>query len=257
VQSTVTRLSTTVVKGTRLRTVEQIELGRSGARGDRRFFVIDAQNRLVNAKQVGDLGTVVADYEEHTQTLSLTFPDGRTVADRVELAETVSARFYSSTRDGRVLRGPLSAALSEFLGQPLRLVAPSTSAIDRGVRGAASLISSASLRRFASAANEPTVDARRFRMLIEIDGVTAHEEDGWVGGTGTIGEARLRFRGHVGRCLITSRDPDTGRIDLPTLDILGTYRRGLPCTEPLPFGIYGEVLREGTIAIGDRIVLVE
>ena len=59
----------------------------------------------------------------------------------------------------------------------------------------------------------------------------------------------------MGRCLITSRHPETGEVDLPTLDILGSYRRDLDSTEPLPFGIYGEVLSEGSVRVGDPVTL--
>jgi uncharacterized protein len=116
-----------------------------------------------------------------------------------------------------------------------------------------SLISRASLTRLAEAGDTESIDSRRFRMLVEIDGVAAHEEDRWVGHTVRIGEATVAFGGHVGRCLITSRDPDTGRIDLPTLDILGDYRGGIHSTEPLPFGIHGRVLTPGTVRIGDAV----
>ena len=85
-------------------------------------------------------------------------------------------------------------------------------------------------------------------MLIEIDGIDAHDEDDWVGATTNVGGATIRWRGHVGRCLTTSRDPDSGEIDLPTLDMLRNYRAELESTEPLPFGIYGEVLRAGRCA---------
>lgn len=256
-QAVVAGLATTVVKSTRLRPVERIALGRGGARGDRRFFMIDSGDRLVNAKRVGELPAIIATYDEPTRTLALTFPDGRVVEDRVELGEAVTARFTSITVDGRVVTGRLSEALSEFVGRPLRLVEPDVAGVDRGIRGAASLISRASLLRLAKVAGQPNIDGRRFRMLIEIDGVGAHEEDRWVGRVVAIGEVRLRFLGHVGRCLITSRDPDTGNLDLPTLDVLGTYRRAVKATEPLPFGIYGEVLREGTIAVGDPVELLD
>ena len=63
----------------------------------------------------------------------------------------------------------------------------------------------------------------------------------------------MRFGGHVGRCLVTSRDPETGEVDLPTLDLLGAYRRDLDTTEPLPFGIYGEVLVPGVVRVGDAV----
>ncbi len=64
--------------------------------------------------------------------------------------------------------------------QPLRLVhAPGS--VDRGTGGGLTLVSQASLEALASAAGVESVDARRFRMLVEIDGVGAHEEDEWVG----------------------------------------------------------------------------
>ncbi len=94
-------------------------------------------------------------------------------------------------------------------------------------------------------------------MLIEIDGVPAHDEDGWVGQRARVGGASVRWIGHVGRCLTTSRDPDTGTIDLPTLDMLGGYRGQSKTTEPLPFGIYGEVIEPGDIRVGDPVVLAD
>jgi hypothetical protein len=94
-------------------------------------------------------------------------------------------------------------------------------------------------------------------MLIEIDGVGPHAEDRWVGRTIRIGGAAVRFEGHVGRCLVTSRDPDSGRIDLPTLEILGQYRRDEDTTEPLAFGIYGAVADPGAIRVGDRVLDVD
>jgi uncharacterized protein YcbX len=249
----VTGLATTVVKGTRLRSVPEVTLESGGAPGDRRFYLIDERGRMVNGKQLGPLSAVVADYAADEHALTLTFPDGSIVVDRIEAGEDMTTRFYSRSRRGRLVGGPWASALSDYLGQPLRLV-ESPGSVDRGARGAASLISRASLDRLAQAAGEPGVDVRRFRMLIEIDGVAAHAEDEWVGRRVTVGAARIAFHGHVGRCLITSRDPDTGEIDLPTLDLLRDYRRELDTTEPLPFGIYGEVIEAGRIRVGDPVV---
>ncbi len=93
-------------------------------------------------------------------------------------------------------------------------------------------------------------------MLIEVEGIGAHEEDAWVGRRAKVGDALLAWGGHVGRCLITSRDPDTGDIDLPTLDILRDYRGEAEATEPLPFGIYGEVVSPGAVRVGDEVALL-
>jgi uncharacterized protein YcbX len=248
----VTTLSVTPIKAMRLQTVDSVELDDVGARGNRRFFVIDERDRMINGKAFGPLQTVVA--ECSGAQLRLAFPDGSSVESPIELGDEITACFFSGNVTGRVLGGPFSEALSSQLGRSLRVVEASGS-VDRGRLGGVSVISVASLRRLAEEAGEQSVDGRRFRMLIEIDGVGAHEEDSWVGRSAQVGGAVVRFRGHVGRCLTTSRDPETGEVTLPTLDLLGDYRRGAETTEPLPFGIYGEVVEPGTVRIGDTVIL--
>ncbi len=245
-------LATAAVKGTRLRAVDRLELDGTGARSNRRFYVIDDRERMLNGKQLGGLQAVMAEFAPETGALELRFPDRRVVGGVVELGPTVSTRFFSRPREDRLVLGPWAAALSEFVGQPLRLMA-TAGAVDRGQRGAVSLISRASLARLAEFGGTSEVDSRRFRMLIEADGIPPHAEDAWVGERVRIGEAVVRWHGHVGRCLVTSRDPDTGAVDLPTLEILGRYRGKEPTTEPLPFGIYGEVLTGGPVRVGDAI----
>lgn len=253
---TVCGLAITPVKGTRLQTVERICLQRTGVRENRRFYVVDARGRMLNGKQLGGLQAVIAQYSDQLRQLRMTFPDGRVIEDEVRVDGSMASRFYSRTEVGKLVMGPWSGALSEYLGQPLRLLeAGEAGAVDRGARGAVSLISRASLIRLGEIAATDAVDGRRFRMLLEVEGPAAHGEDEWVGHAVRIGEASVRFRGHVGRCLVTSRDPDTGCVDLPTLDIIGSYRPQHQTTEPLPFGIYGEVLEPGSIAIGDELVL--
>jgi hypothetical protein len=250
--ATVRALSLTPVKGTRIRPAEAIELGPTGAAGDRRFYVIDDRGRMVNGKVVVGLQTVVADWSEDTLELALTFPGGRRAAGIVDRGEPVSTSFSSHPREATLPPGPWADALSEHFGRPLRLVR-TDSAVDRGCDGAVSLISCASVSRLAEVAACDAVDPRRFRMLIEIDGIDAHAEDGWVGRRVRVGDAELAFHGHVGRCAITTRDPETAQTDLPTLDLLRSYRGALATTEPLPFGIYGEVLSPGAVALGDPV----
>jgi uncharacterized protein YcbX len=250
----VSALAITAIKGTRIRAVDRIELGTLGALGNRAFYVIDARGRMLNGKQVGALQSVVADYDPAAGRLGLSFPDRVSVEGPVRYGPTLATRFFSLERDTRLLAGPWAAALSEFVGQPVRLV-KSEIAVDRGRQGSVSVISRASLQRLAAVAGQDTVDARRFRMLIEVDGVPAHGEDSWLGRRVRIGPALVAMHGNIGRCLVTSRDPETGDVNLPTLDALGRYRRELVSTEPLPFGIYGGVLEPGQVAVGDPVSL--
>jgi hypothetical protein len=252
----VTGFLTTPVKGMRIRQVDSIELSETGARGNRAFFVIDDRARMVNGKVVRNLQVVTPDYDPDTDELALTVPDGSHVGGRVAYGDPIQTQFFGRDETVPEVVGPWSDAISEFFGRTLRLVASPT-AVDRGITGTASVVSRGSLRRLAEQAERDGVDARRFRMLIEIDGVPPHEEDGWVGRQVRIGPALLRMHGHVGRCLITSRDPETADVDLPTLELLAEYRREVESTEPLPFGIYGEVLAGGTVRLGDAVTVSE
>lgn len=257
VSISVTGLLITPIKGTRVRAVDSIRLERFGVRENRRFYVIDHRDHLVNGKRLGELTALVGDYDHEQRRLTLTFPDGTVLENGVSPGALVQTWFFAEQVPTRLVDGPWSEALSDYSGRPLRLVEAQSSAVDRGPTGVASLISRSSLARLAYAGGEQDIDCRRFRMLIEIDGVPAHDEDRWVGQTAQVGGAAVRWMGHVGRCVTTSRDPDTGTIDLPTLEMLGSYRGQLETTEPLPFGIYGEVVEPGPIRVGDPVAVLD
>ncbi|MGH8916962.1 MAG: hypothetical protein ACRD0H_01230, partial [Actinomycetes bacterium] len=57
---------------------------------------------------------------------------------------------------------------------------------------------------------------------------------------------------NVGRCLVTSQDPGTGEPDLDTLGALRSYRPG-DTSEPMAFGVWGEVVEPGIVAVGDGV----
>lgn len=257
----VTRLQITPIKGIGLQQVAEVTLCRSGAAGDRRFFLIDERDRTVNAKVCGELLRVSGEYaEEEGAVLALRMPDGEVLRAPVEVDLSSPERPYGDFRMGRLVSGPWAAALSDLCGRPLRLVM-TESAVDRGTKGAVSLVSRGSLRRLSEQARVDTqlsvddVDGRRFRMLIEVDGVPPHAEDAWVGRELAVGNAAVRLEGHVGRCMVTTRDPDTGAVTLPTLDLLRSYRAELGSTEPLPFGVYGRVLEGGRVRVGDPVTV--
>ena len=100
------------------------------------------------------------------------------------------------------------------------------------------------------------VDGRRFRMNFGIDGLEPHEEDGWRGRRVRVGEAVVVPQGNVGRCVITTQNPDTGITDLDTLKGLAAYRRDVETTEPLPFGVHAAVAQPGRVRVGDPVDLL-
>jgi uncharacterized protein YcbX len=251
---TVTGLATTPVKGLRIVSRREVMLTRLGVPDNRRFYLVDEQSRMVNGKTIGILSAVQADFDAGSGRLTLIFPDGTEVSGTTRRGSQITTQFFSRAPSATLVEGPWSDALSRYAASPLRLVEadPNQGAVDRGPAGAVSLISEASVHRLEAQADGRSIDVRRFRMLIEVAGLAAHEEDEWVGQTIRIGEARIAMRGHVGRCLVTSQCPDTGVTDMPVLKLL-SYRRDLPTTERLAFGIFGEVLVPGLVRLGDIV----
>jgi len=249
-------ISIAPVKGLALQHRESVRLEPFGVRDNRRFHLIGEDGRLLNGKQLAPLVRISADWDEGNGRLALGFPDGNVLEGEVELGDIVSTSFYGHRHvEGRLVVGPWSDALSEFVGQPVRLVQPT--AVGAGndrAGGGVSILSTGSLEAIREAAgiSEP-VDPRRFRMLFGVEGVGAHAEDGWVGHRVQIGEAEVEVLGNVGRCLVTSRHPDSGARNLPTLDVLAEYRGDLETTERLPFGVWGGVTKPGVVHLGDPV----
>jgi MOSC domain-containing protein len=254
----VVRICIAPVKALHVVNPDEVELTHAGVAGDRRFWLVDADRRLVNGKGHPELMRVRPDWDEASRRLALEFPDGSIVAGEVEPGEPFAAELYGTSHPSRLVPGPWAEALSDFAGEPLTLLWSEGGAQDRGNDrgGWASLISRGSLEQLraeAGAADE--VDGRRFRMLFEIEGVEAHEEDTWLGNRVAIGDAVIVPLGDVGRCVVTTRDPDTGVSDFDTLKLLAGYRRE-GVTEPLPFGVYGDVAVAGRVRVGDAVRLV-
>ena len=239
----VTHLAIAPVKGMRVTGAEELDIGPSGPRGDRAFLVVDEENGLLLTTRTPALLQVAARW--HDGTLSLTFPDGSVVAAVPEPgAPATTANYEGRPIAGRLVEGELAAALSDHLGRPVRLLARGPA--DRGADDApVTLMSEASLE----AVGVP--DARRFRMTITIDGVDAWEEHGWGGRELAAGDAVLRVTEPVPRCAVTTRDPDSGRRDAPTLKRLAELRGKHDVT----FGVWCEVVAPGRVRVGDQLAI--
>lgn len=247
-------ISLTAVKALAVEEVDEIDLLESGVRGDRRFYLVDERGRLVNNKgKRGPLQLIHASFDEAADELTLRLPDGSTVSGRTEAGESVTTQFHRWPKAARRVAGPWDDVLSDAAGEPVRLVAAEHGAPDRGRGGAVSLLAQASLQAIAGQLGVDGVDSRRFRMNIGIDGLAAHEEDSWIGTRIRVGEAIVVPQGHIGRCAITTQNPETGRADLDTLGALAAYRGDLETTEPLPFGVHAAVAEPGRIRLGDPV----
>jgi uncharacterized protein YcbX len=252
----VVRLSVTPVKGTALIHPDRVEISETGIVGNRRHFLIDESGSLVSGSDVGPLVTVRA--TEVEGGLRLAFLDGTVVeADTSALGEAVVTDFYGRPVSGHVLEGPASEAFSAFVRAPMRLVRADRDGDGPDVH-ALTAVSSASIRDLgARGRHEGDLDGRRFRINIELDGCAPYEEDGWDGLSVRVGDALLRIRGQIPRCIVTTQDPETGKKDWDTLTQIAKYRPRIAGNGGLPFGVYADVEGPGTVAVGDPVRIAE
>jgi len=243
-------ISITPVKCFHLSHPDSVELTEDGVREDRRFVLVDGDDRRLRSSLTSWPQPLRAEYDADREWLRIAFPNGTRL--------NASALGAGAPRDidfhGRVVRcesveGPWTERLSELAGQPVRLMRPLE---HRAMRSnPVTLLSTASVERLAEEAGEP-VDGRRFRMLFTLSGCRPHEEDEWEGRLLRIGGAVVRAGGPVDRCAMTTRDPDTGARDLDTLRLIKEYR-GTSEHGTIDFGVYAGVERPGRVSVGDTV----
>ena len=165
---------------------------------------------------------------------------GLDAAGRLALEDAVT-EFVLTTPEAKRLQRPGRLPL-KLLGDGI------TSRFQDRARGYISVHSSASVQALSTVL-DTTVDDRRFRSNIVIDGVPAEAELAWLGPV-TIGGVEFAPQHSIVRCLATHANPDTGKRDLR---ILTTLTQQLGQQEPtlgrllLPTGSGGE------IHVGDKV----
>lgn len=251
---TVARLSITPVKGLELHHPESVHVTAEGAEGDRLFYLLDDQDNIQSCTRNASLFGLRADYDPAQRRLEVT-RGGQlllgAVVDRAIEVETDMWGLRTITSD--VVADPLwSRFFSDIIGKPVRLVQARGHAFDVQP---VTLLGTGSIQRLAQQAALPQIDARRFRMLVEFAGGEPHVEDSWEGQLVEVGGAVLRGGGPIHRCAATTRNPESGVVDLKTLRLVIDYRGRQDSVFGFGanFGVYGDVIEPGTISVGDRL----
>jgi uncharacterized protein len=246
----VSDLAIAPVKGLRLVRMDELDIRPTGPVGDRAFVVVDERHALMQTTRTPALLQVAQRWNHESGELTLRFPDGSEVAEVPSPGQPISTGLYDGRRvSGRLVPGPHSEALSDHLNRRVWLVA-----LDHTEVGAdefpVSLMSTASLAALGQALDGAAPDPRRFRMSITVDGAGAWEEHGWAGSEVEVGEVRVRIVEPVPRCVVTTRDPDEGRSDVPVLKALAALRGKKDVT----FGVWCEVTHPGRVRRGDSVM---
>ncbi len=246
---TVSQLGIAPVKGMRLQCTDAIELGQHGITGDREFLVIGEDGKLLLTYRNPALHQIEPAWDRVRNVLTLRFPDGDVVQDTPEPGASATTQMYDGREiPGWIVPGSLGAALSGYLGRPVRLFKRMPAHIGNDDQPV-TLMSEASLQALAPEFDGRAPDPRRFRMSITITGTDAWAEHAWRGRAVTIGAAVVGVIAPVPRCVITTRNPDSGATDARILHALARLRG----KNDITFGVWCEILRPGAVHVGDAV----
>ena len=144
----------------------------------------------------------------------------------------------------------LNAEIAGRFGSGVELMNLKHGIFDEGAVSVISLATIAGIGREAGL----DLDRRRFRANIVVDtqGGDPFLEDGWVGGTLTFGDDDAGPAVSVAmrdpRCVMLNLDPDTAKQDARIMKTVVRLNGN-------DAGVYGTVVRTGTIRTGDRVNL--
>jgi uncharacterized protein YcbX len=203
---------------------------------------LQCRSFLINAVNDGLLKFSLA---KNSDTLCLTTPDGDTLDLKIGDGESLD----SANR----LIGDLLSSLTPASPRPVLTERKQAQGAMSGywdfTDSAVSLMNRASLEAVAKAAGK-SLDIRRLRGNLIIDGLPAWEEFSWPGRRIAIGNAELEIIRPALRCPATSVNPESGERDIKVPDAMNTHFGHAFC------GIYARVVKNGEIAPGATVGVI-
>ena len=243
---------------------DELTLDRFGPRGDRRWMLVDEEQRFVTQRKNPTLALIQPRLSDGHLELDIPGQGRVSVEPGSEAAEVT---VWRDQVGGALTANPgASAALSAYLGKSVSLVYMPDH-VTRPARhdsldtvhpvsfadGFPFLVTSQASLDDLNRRMPWQADMRRFRPNVVVEGASAPwAEDNWH--NVLLGSVAVRLVKPCSRCIMTTVDPDTGERspDGNPLKTLAGFRR---TDDGVIFGANGVHLQTGTLRVGDPVTL--
>ena len=247
---TITELLRYPVKGLAGQSFRQVHVsGQRGVLGDRLAAIAHGtstfdheagtwmpRRNFVVAAHSPPIVTLRAEYDESSGRVTIVDPHGGRLTLEANADPTGRPlEDMLAELDGHLQPGPYRIAVSNDAG----------SLTDHSV-AAVSLMNVDSLSRLERETGL-TLDRRRFRGNLWLSGAEPWGEMTWIGREFEIGRCRLKIIEPIVRCAAIDVNPESGKRDVQALKGLGRMQ------EDCCFGVLAEVVRDGTLTVGDEL----
>ncbi|AKF09608.1 MOSC domain-containing protein [Sandaracinus amylolyticus] len=223
------------IKSCRGSDVERAHVERRGITDDRRWMIVDADGRFVTQREDARLALIDVTLEDDRLRLGAPGASAIEIPSRLDAGARVSVTVWRSTVDA-IAHADASAWLSEHLGRTVRVVYMPDD-VRRGINekyaqqgdvvsfadGYPLLLATRESLADLEARAGTSLEMRRFRPNVVIEGAPAWAEDGWS--RLRIGRIVFRAPKPCDRCVITTIDPSTAIAGKEPLRTLAKFRR--------------------------------
>jgi hypothetical protein len=256
------------VKSLRGHRLDRTSVERIGLEGDRRWLVVDESNRFMTIRQTPTMAQIEVDVALDGILLRHSAHGEQAVSTPSRLGPSVAVSIWKDSVEARRCDADADRFLSRILGKEVSLVYladpnarrvdPAFGEADDAVSFADGypilLVAAASLADLSKRMGSD-ISVRRFRPNLVVEGSQAWAEESWR--EIRIGSVRLRVVKPCGRCVVTTRDPDSGEQIDPhePLKTLATFHRA--ADGAIIFGQNVIPAETGSIAIGDPVEVLE
>lgn len=242
--------------------IEAAEITAGGSlAGDREFALFDQVGEVINAKRTDRVHRLRTEYDPPSETLTVG-TGGSARPETFDLASEV---------------GRAEGWFGDCFDQPVELRRDGDVGFPDRPEAGPSVVSTATIETVASWFDDltPAGVRRRLRANVEVGGVPAFWEDRFVGEGapafvvhGPDGDVRLEGVEPCGRCVVPTRDPDTGE---PTPGFRERFIERRAATFPewadrdafphdytlMLIARVPEADRDGRLAMGDEVEVIE
>lgn len=264
----ITQLNIYPLKSTQAQALQEVMVRRRGFENDRRWALIDNENRTITGRDFPQLLDLSVKVSESGLQVILSSENVINVALSDLTAERVPVHVFYNSTTGLVAQDVANQWFSDYLNTAARLVfmdENSERTLGEKYGGTASdtvsladeapvlLISAASLDDLNQRLDIPITMAH-FRPNIVVQGVLPYAEDSWK--RIKIGTAEFRAGRQCKRCIFTTIDPVTKKKNQQSepLRTLSTYRKQ---DGGVIFGQLFIPAKIGKISLGDRVEVLE
>lgn len=255
--------------------VDFLDFDDRGARGDRRWVLVDANDTAITQRDRHRLALVRASFvsDDRNGALHVEAPGmDPTVLDTDDDAQSRRIRIWDDVTTGDDAGDDAAAWMSEAIGascRVMRLARDARRPLKEKYVGPLSnegrdvafpdgspllilgLASIEALNARLAAHDEAPMLVNRFRPNVLLDGTTAHEEDSWA--LVQIGAMPVGVGQACPRCVMTTLDQESTRQGVQPLRELATYRRQ---GSEVVFGMNATHAHPGSIHVGDDVQVI-